>query len=61
MHVPISQAMDEVVSHLTITPNAPIGITTPGGEGRDFARSLKDMPAAYQTPSIRGEIQKHAR
>jgi len=59
-HIPINQAMDAVVSRLTIAPNAPSGITTPGGEGRDFAGSLNAMPAPYQRrPQIQGEIQKH--
>jgi hypothetical protein len=61
MHVPIDKAMDAVVSHLVIQPNAPHGIYTPGGEGRAFAGSVNDMPPAYrQTPQIRGEIRKHA-
>lgn len=60
VHIPIEKAMDAVVSQLTIHPGAPQGITTPGGEGRDFARSVNDMPAPYQRPQIQGEIQKHA-
>jgi hypothetical protein len=60
VHIPIGQAMDSVVSHLAIAPNAPRGITTPGGEGRSFAGSLNDMPTAYHT-SIQGEIHKNAR
>ena len=60
MHVPIDQAMDAVVSHLVVQPNAPRGIYTPGGEGRAFGGSLNDMPPAYrQTPQIQGEIRKH--
>jgi hypothetical protein len=59
-HVPISQAMDAVVSKLNIHPGAPQGITTPGGEGRDFAGSVNAMPAPYRRPQIQGEIQKHA-
>ncbi|HMF75969.1 MAG TPA: hypothetical protein VK604_09940 [Bryobacteraceae bacterium] len=60
VHVPISQAMDTVVSSFKIAPGATRGITTPGGEGRTFAGSLNDMPAAYR-PSIQGEIQKNVR
>lgn len=60
-HIPIDQAMDAVVSRLTIAPNAPQGIITPGGEGRDFAGSINAMPAPYQQrPQIQGEIHKHA-
>lgn len=61
MHIPILQAMNAVVSRLTIAPGAPQGITTPGGEGRDFAGSVNAMPAPYQRkPQIQGEIHKHA-
>lgn len=60
MHIPIDQAMTIVVGRLNIEPNAPQGITTPGGEGRDFSRSIGAMPAPYQRPQIQGEIQKHA-
>jgi hypothetical protein len=59
-HIPIDQAMTSVVSRLNIEPNAPQGITTPGGEGRNFAGSINSMPAPYQRPQIQGEIQKHA-
>ena len=59
VHVPIDRAMDSVVSRLSVAPSAPQGITTPGGEGRDFANSLHNMPAPYQPkPSISGEINK---
>jgi hypothetical protein len=61
MHIPINQAMGMVVGRFNIAPNAPQGITTPGGEGRDFAGSINAMPAPYQRPQIQGEIQKHAR
>jgi hypothetical protein len=59
VHIPISQAMDSVASKFTFAPNAPQGITTPGGEGRSFAGSLNDMPAPYRT-TIQGEIHKNA-
>lgn len=59
-HIPIDQAMGMVVGRLTIAPNAPQGITTPGGEGRDFSGSINAMPAPYQRPQIQGEIHKHA-
>jgi hypothetical protein len=61
VHIPINQAMDAVVSTLTIEPNAPQGITTPGGEGRAFAGSINAMPAPYRRPQISGEIRKHAK
>jgi hypothetical protein len=60
VHVPINQAMDNVVSRLTIAPNAPVGITTPGGQGRDFAGSVNAMPPQYRQPQIQGEIRKNA-
>lgn len=60
MHIPITKAMDAVVSRLNIQPGAPRGITTPGGEGRAFAGSVNAMPAPYQRPQIQGEIRKNA-
>lgn len=60
VHVPINQAMDSVVSRLTIAPNAAVGITTPGGQGRDFSRGLDAMPPQYKRPQIQGEIRKNA-
>lgn len=59
-HEPIVQAMDQVASRLTIAPNAPVGITTPGGQGRDFSTSVNAMPPQYRQPQIRGEIRKNA-
>jgi hypothetical protein len=60
MHIPIDQAMSAVAGRLNIEPNAPEGITTPGGEGRNFSGSIHTMPAPYQRPQIQGEIHKHA-
>ena len=60
-HIPIERAMDAVVSHLTIRPDASEGITTPGGEGREFSGSVNAMPPPYQRPQIQGEIRKNAR
>ncbi len=62
-HVPIGQAMDLVVSRLNAHPDAPQGLTTPGGIGATFSRGLADMPPAYQHspgPQIQGEIHKNA-
>ena len=60
VHVPINQAMDSVVSHLTIAPNAAVGITTPGGQGRDFSGTVNPLPPPYRQPQIQGEIHKNA-
>ncbi|MDQ2774918.1 MAG: hypothetical protein M3Y57_08360 [Acidobacteriota bacterium] len=65
VHIPISSAVDAVVSKLNIRPNATPGYMVPGGQGRDFAGSLGSMPPAYQTPkaqtpTIQGEIHKNA-
>lgn len=60
VHIPINQAMDAVVSHLAIAPNAAVGLTTPGGQGRDFAGSVNAMPPQYRQPQIQGEIRKNA-
>jgi hypothetical protein len=59
-HIPINDAMGAVVAHLKVEPNAPMGLTTPGGGGRNFAGSVADMPPQYRAPAIQGEIQKHA-
>ena len=59
LHIPIEQAMTAVVSKLNVKPGAPQGLTTPGGEGRDFAGSVATMPARYRAPQIQGEIQKN--
>ncbi|MBV8831740.1 MAG: hypothetical protein JO108_21225 [Acidobacteriaceae bacterium] len=59
-HIPIDRAMDAVISQLPIRPDAPQGLTTPGGEGRDFAGSVNSMPAPYRRPQIQGEIRKNA-
>jgi len=59
-HAPINQAMDSVVSRLPIGQNAQAGITTPGGQGRDFSQGLNAMPAPYRQPQISGEIRKNA-
>lgn len=58
-HIPIDSAIPAVVSRLNIKPNAPQGLTTPGGEGLEFSHSLSSMPPAYQGPQIQGEIEKH--
>ncbi len=60
VHVPIDRAIDAEVSRLTVSPGAPEGIRTPGGEGRNFSKGLADMPAPYQKPQISGEIRKNA-
>jgi hypothetical protein len=60
VHIPIDRAMDAVLSRLNVAPNAPPGITTPGGGGRDFSGSVNAMPPAYRPPQIQGEIRKRA-
>jgi hypothetical protein len=60
MHVPITAAMDMVVARLKIEPSAPQGIVGQSGVGREFDRSLSDLPAAYHRPAIQGEVQKNA-
>ena len=59
-HTPIAQAMDSIAPRLPIAANAPVGITTPGGQGRSFAGSVNAMPAPYRQPQITGEIRKNA-
>ena len=59
-HIPINTAMTAVVAQLKVEPNAPVGLTTPGGEGRNFAGSVNDMPPQYRPPTIQGEVRKSA-
>jgi hypothetical protein len=65
MHIPIDSAMTEVLSRLKIDPNAPRGLTTPGGQGLEYSHSLSELPPAYhpQIPSakIQGEIRTNAK
>lgn len=60
VHIAIEQAVNAVVPTLNVRPNAPPGLTIPGGQGRDFSGSLASMPPAYQPPTIQGEIRKNA-
>ncbi len=59
-HVPITAAMDAVVARLKISPDAPQGIAGQSGVGREFGRSLSDLPAPYRRPAIQGEVRKNA-
>lgn len=56
-HVPINEAMATVMARINEKPDAPQGLTTPGGQSRIFSHSLAEMPAAYQRPQIQGVIQ----
>jgi len=59
MHIPIANAMTEVLSRLKIDPNAPQGLTTPGGQGFEYSHSVTGIPGASR-PQIQGEIRKNA-
>jgi hypothetical protein len=64
-HIPITQAMDGVISQLKIRPGAPQGLANPGGLGWDFGSSVSKVPPGYQGPAaqgptIKGEIRKNA-
>jgi hypothetical protein len=59
-HIPINQAIDLMAGKMNVRPNSPPGLTIPGGQGRDFAGSLANMPPGYQPPTIQGEIRKNA-
>ena len=59
MHIPIENAMTEVLSRLKIDPNAPHGLTTPGGQGLEYSRSVTEIPGASR-PQIQGEVRKNA-
>jgi hypothetical protein len=63
-HIPIEKAMDVMAAKLN-NPNAPVGLTIPGGQGPVFSHGLADMPPAYQQAHgpavIQGEIRKDAK
>lgn len=59
-HIPIEQAIDQISGKLPVRPDSPPGLTIPGGQGRDFAGSLANLPPGYQPPTIQGEIRKNA-
>ncbi len=62
MHIPIEAAMTEVLTHLKVDPNAPKGLTTPGGQGIEYSHSLTETQGNErpQRPVIEGEIRKNA-
>jgi hypothetical protein len=67
IHIPIQRAMDNVLPTLSIEPNAPVGLTTVPGQGREFSGSVKDFPPGYSQPQqqppgvgLKGEVEKHA-
>jgi hypothetical protein len=59
LHIPITNAMTDVLSRLKIDPNAPKGLTTPGGQGREYSHSLNETQG-NERPVIEGEIRKNA-
>jgi hypothetical protein len=59
MHIPIEQAMTEVLSRLKVEPNAPKGLSIPGGQGREYSHSLSGT-LGNERPQIEGEIRKNA-
>ncbi|MGC2658424.1 MAG: hypothetical protein WA324_10755 [Bryobacteraceae bacterium] len=65
IHIPITKAMDDVLPTLTIEPNAPAGLITTPGQGREFAGSVRDFPPGLKEPpqpetGLKGEVEKHA-
>jgi hypothetical protein len=59
MHIPIQNAMTDVLSRLKIDPNAPKGIYTPGGQGIEYSHALNETQG-NERPKIEGEIRKNA-
>jgi hypothetical protein len=59
MHIPIEDAMTAVVTRLKIDPNAPHGLTTPGGQGLEYSHGLNETQG-NERPKIEGEIRKNA-
>lgn len=59
MHIPIANAMTEVLSRLKVDANAPRGLNTPGGQGLEYSRSVTQIPGGTR-PQIQGEVRKNA-
>jgi hypothetical protein len=59
MHIPIESAMTEVLKHLKVDSNAPRGLTTPGGQGREYSHALHEA-SGNERPQIQGEVHKNA-
>jgi len=59
MQIPIEQAMAATLTHLKVDPNAPKGLTTPGGQGREYSHPLSEA-RGNERPQIEGEIRKNA-
>jgi hypothetical protein len=59
MHIPIENAMTEVLPRLKIAPNAPRGLTAPGGQGIEYSHALNPA-TGNERPQIQGEIRKNA-
>ena len=59
LRVPIRRAMEAVVPSLKIRPDAPPGLTTPGGEGR-YSTGVENANRAPYRIEIKGGTQKNA-
>jgi hypothetical protein len=59
MHIPIEAAMTEILPRLKVDPNAPKGLTTPGGQGIEYSHELNET-RGNERPMIQGEIRKNA-
>jgi len=58
VHIPIEQAMAATLTRLKIDPNAPKGLTTPGGQGREYSHPLAPEKG-NERPQIEGEVRKN--
>jgi hypothetical protein len=58
--IPIDRAMEDVVPRLSVRPEAPTGISTFGGEGRQFGGSQNANRTPYRI-EIKGEADKRAK
>jgi hypothetical protein len=59
LRIPISRAMEAVMPNLKIRPGAPVGITTPGGEGR-YSAGVENANRVPYRIEIKGGVQKNA-
>jgi len=59
LRIPINRAMEAVMPNLKIRPGAPVGITTPGGEGR-YSAGVENANRVPYRIEIKGGVQKNA-
>ena len=60
IHIPIDQAMADVIPRLNIRPGSPPGSVTPGGEGREFGHGHLTAPTPFRIEIKAGSTKNNA-